>query len=411
MKWIAFLILALGIIVVWPRGEKTQKSISSKEKITSSHRRSNVSRTSAQFGSMRSFAREGEAALKDQIVELWPKINPDLPARDPKVVRFIRILRELGQRDGPATLAFLDGLDQTDKEAFWIQARMAVAGGWALSDPEASARALLMKDEVIPANYQSLMVHRLGPLHPAHQAITRAARQIFERWAGISPDEVKPAAEQAVKNGQNWNLGITSQLCVVANPDDVYSRTVGINRSSIDDILNNPNRSAPSPEPPLTDEMKNLGEPAFTQGEWAARNPELAREMITKAYESDVKTTFSLVLGLARAEDDYGDLISLIAASQRPSLAASLIMNSYPNSDEMAWLLDGRETTWTLTPEQRQEAVSKLLESSVLTDTERETLANFKLPPLPGAFSRPSTGIELEVSPPELPNKVAGPYE
>jgi hypothetical protein len=78
---------------------------------------------------------------------------------------------------------------------------------------------------------------------------------------------------------------------------------------------------------------------------------------------------------------------------------------SQPIAQEMAWLLDGRETTWTLTPEQRQEAVDKLLESSVLTDTERETLANFKLPALPGAFSRPSTGIELEVSPPELPNK------
>ena len=139
MKWFAFLILALGIIVIWPRGDKGEEPTSSKEEISSSHRRSNVSRTTSHSGSRRDFSREGKADLEDQIVELWPEINPDLSGRDPKVVRFIRILRELGKRDGPDALSFLD---QTDKGAAWILARMAVAGGWALSDPEAASQAL-----------------------------------------------------------------------------------------------------------------------------------------------------------------------------------------------------------------------------------------------------------------------------
>jgi hypothetical protein len=396
MKWFAFLILALGIIVIWPRGDKGEEPTSSKEEISSSHRRSNVSRTTYHSGSRRDFSREGKADLEDQIVELWPEINPDLSARDPKVVRFIRILRELGKRDGPGALSILDQLDQTDKRAAWIQARMAVAGGWALSDPEAASQALLEEDHILPKDYNGIVIApESGSISFLHQSINLVARQIFELWAQEAPDKVKKAA--SIVDGSP--AAIKSQLITVSG------LTSFINRNSIDDILNNPNRSAPRPEPPLTDEMKNLGEPAFTQEEWAARNPELAREMITKAYDSDVKTTFSLVLGLARAEDDYGNLIALVRPDQRLALAISLTPMSQPIAQEMAWLLDGRETTWTLTPEQRQEAVDKLLESSVLTDTERETLANFKLPALPGAFSRPSTGIELEVRPPELPNK------
>ena len=398
MKWFAFLILAIGIIVIWPRGAKGEEPTSSKEKTTSPQRHSNVSRTTSQFGSTRHFSRMDRADLEDQVFELWPEINRDLPGRDPKVVKFIRILRELGKRDGPSALSILDQLDQTDKRAAWIQARMAVAGGWALSDPEAPSQALLEEDHILPKDYNGIVIApESGSISFLHQSINRVARQIFELWAQEAPEKVEKAA--SIVDGSPALLGVKSQLRAASG------LTLFINRNSIDDILNNPNRSTPRPEPPLTDEMKNLGEPAFTQEEWAARNPELAREIITKAYESDVKTTFSLVLGLARAENDYGDLISLIAASKRPGLAASLIMNSYPNSDEMAWLLDGRETTWTLTPEQRQKAVGKLLESSVLTDTERETLINFKLPPSPRAFSRPSTGIELKPSPQELPNK------
>ncbi|MEJ6578608.1 MAG: hypothetical protein QNL33_10785 [Akkermansiaceae bacterium] len=61
----------------------------------------------------------------------------------------------------------------------------------------------------------------------------------------------------------------------------------------------------------------------------------------------------------------------------------------------MVWQLDGRETTWTLSGDQRQEAAQNLVESGSFTNDEKATLlllskaVPYSIPELPNQTKRP----------------------
>jgi hypothetical protein len=402
MKWTALLILTIGLFVFWPKDEARSPISSTKQKSASVQRPSTERRRSGGHSTSSGLQNATTKDLEERVLSQWPEIESGLPARDPRVVKFIRTLRELGKRDGPGTLDFLDQIDQTDKEAAWIQARMAVAGGWALSDPEAAARSLLEKDHILQENYQELtMDFNLGSKTPAHQSITRAARQIFELWAEENHEDVKKTAVEIVSRGSMWNFGIQTQLCVIANRDGVLSGTASINRNSIDYILNNPNRTVPqfhaSQSRPLTSEMQTLGEPDFNQEGWAARNPELALGMIHERRFEKEPDLISLISGLARAHEDYGSLLAMADPTERMKVASHLVQMKHPTVSERIWQLDGRETTWRLPPEIRSQAAETLIKVGRFTPSQRETLM-MKFNSFP-------------VTPPELPNQQKDPAE
>lgn len=402
MKWTALLILGIALFVFWPE-DKLPHSSSSMEEKPASARQSLIEQTRSERKSTSSSLQKlTTGALEESILRQWPEIESGLPARDPRVVKFMRTLRELGRRDGPGTLVFLDQLDQKDKEAAWIQARVAVAGGWALSDPEAAARALLEKDHILPENYQELtMDFNLGSKTSAHQSITRAARQIFELWAEEAHEDVKKTAVEIVSRGSMWNFGIMTQLCVIANRDGILSGTASINRILIDDILNNPNRTVRQfhvgQSRPLTSEMKALGEPDFNQEGWAARNPELALGMLQDRKFEGEQELISLVSGLARTHEDYGSLLAMVDPTERMKVASHLIQMKHPSVSERIWQLDGRESTWQLPPETRSQAAETLINEVGFTPSQRETLMM--------EFN------SFPVTPPELPNQQKDPTE
>lgn len=413
MKWIALLVLAISLILFWPKTDD-HRSSDSKPEPARAYRSSIQRDPPKRQSSSRNFRKAKTSSLQDRIFHQWPEIDASLPASDPRLVKFILILRELGKRDGPGTLALLDQLDRENQIAEWLQARMAVAGGWALSDPEAAAQALLEKDHVLPADFQSSTNGFPIPINtsdPAQIALTRAAKQILSLWVKTSPDLAREEAYNQLKQRPTWNSDILREFVEVAISDEMTQGTGVVERNSIDAILNNPNRSPSSWDSitslPLTDEMKNLGEPATSTSEWAARNPEHALNMINELGRTEEYVSPFLISGLARGNDDYEELVSLAHTSVKMNIARQLIDMSLPHLDENVWLLDGRQTTWTLTVEERAQAARRLLDSTIFSAEERATLnTRYHVVRTPG-FSR----IIGSYSIPELPNKVKDPTE
>ncbi|MDA7934295.1 hypothetical protein N9B65_04545, partial [Akkermansiaceae bacterium] len=222
-----------------------------------------------------------------------------------------------------------------------------------------------------------------------------------ELWAEENHEDVKKTAVGIVSRGSMWNFGIKTQLCAIANRDGILSGTASINRNSIDDILNNPNRTVQqfhvSQSRPLTPEMMTLGEPDFDQERWAARNPELALGMIHERRFEKEQDLISLISGLARALEDYGSLLAIVDPTERMKVAGHLVQLKHPTVSERIWQLDGRETTWQLPAEIRSQAAESLIKVGGFTPSQRETLM-MKFNSFP-------------VTPPELPNQQKDPAE
>ena len=371
MKWWALLVIAILLVALWPKTEAQKATPAANVAQSSQSSRANHSRrpNSQALGSRLAQATDGD--LQSLIIERWPTISSDLPARDASVVEFIRILREMGGRDGPGALAFLDQLDQTNKEAAWLMARVAVAGGWSLSDPEAAALALLEEDNVLPVDSLSFISPKDQRSRDALDlAISQAAAQIFEAWVAQSPDQTEIVALDLLARGASWNFNILSQLTRLALPAQIESNrssSEAVDRNSIDAILNNPNRTVSSTFIRLdklpTDQMKSLGEPASTQAEWAARNPDHAIDLIQQSVNESETVEPQLIAGLGRINSNYQELLALAPLSQREEVTQLLVRIAGPNSDEIAWQLDGRETTWILSQDQRIKAMLGLIES------------------------------------------------
>lgn len=191
MKWGVLFVIAILLVALWPKTDAPNSTPAPETARSSQSSRALQSSRAGQRAQTSPLTRVSDETLRDRILTIWPQIENDLPGRDPSVVELIRTLRELGRRDGPATLSFLDQLGRGGKESAWIRARVAVAGGWALSDPEEASRALLKKDHVLPSDFSKFVMGDLGSHDPQHLAITQAALPIFERWATESPDHAR----------------------------------------------------------------------------------------------------------------------------------------------------------------------------------------------------------------------------
>ncbi|YCM43613.1 hypothetical protein V2O64_20095 [Verrucomicrobiaceae bacterium 227] len=375
MKWIVLSLLCLFLVIFWPRKEhrnptETRRTPSAVKASQSSRSLSPPRKTPG----LR-LTQVSDDILRDRILKIWPKIENDLPGRDPSLVEFIRTLRELGRRDGLATLSFLDQLDRTNKESAWIRARVAVAGGWALSDPEEASLALLKKDHVLPSDFSKyVMGPTLGSRDPCYLAITQAALPIFERWAAEAPDRARQFANEEILRRGGWGFGVFGQFAKVTNPDRLHSSDPG----AINAILNNPDLTVPEfkigPDDSLTDEMQAVGELAFTQSEWAARNPNQAREIIAQSQNFPESLVLQVLIGLARNERNYQNIMSLAPPSLQMNLAEVLLESSISRPAELIWQLDERESTWQLPAFDRRQAAQELFESELFTQEEQNEL-------------------------------------
>lgn len=331
--------------------------------------------------------------LGKRITVLWFEISND--PRDPKVVEFIRLLREFGERNEKKAFDLLDNLDCKGREEHWYQARMAVAGGWALRDPAEAAKALLTEGSVLPKDFEKFthspmkvpadlpQSGRTFP-RPSQVAILRQASEIFKAWSKVDPEEATQFANALSRDQTNAELRrmLFKHVSRVSRGD--FS-SGAVNRASIDAILNNPLRTSShsyssfgaeihgDPEGIYSDLMSE-GEPAFTFEEWAARNPELTRESL-QSPSAHPLWHLNYILGLARIDSDYLGLLEFSPPDQRFGVASGMIsvIDGVPH-DEMVWQLDGRESSWTLNYEQRKEAMQSLVDEGGFSQEERVIL-------------------------------------
>jgi len=151
-----------------------------------------------------------------------------------------------------------------------------------------------------------------------------------------------------------------------------------VSRSSIDAILNNPQRTADDSYArfgmEIHGDVLSEGEAAFTFEEWAARNPESAKDMLQNSPEKVLQSQ-EFVMGLARVDSDYLGLLETHPAKEHFSIASEMIklVDGVP-PDESVWQLDGRASSWTLSFEQRMEAMKRLVDEGSFSREERTTL-------------------------------------
>jgi hypothetical protein len=391
VKWISVIVITFLIAWFWPSSDFREPFAkeNSKPPIETlkrpSDRKARVRRPSR--------GRLSDEDLGKRITVLWFEISND--PRDPKVVEFIRLLREFGKRDEKKAFALLDRLDWQEKEEHWYQARMAVTGGWALRDPAEAVKALLTEGSVLPKDFvkrTSTPVQLPADLpgsgrtfpRPSQVAILRQASEIFKAWSKIDPEEATRFANALPRDETNAELRrmLFKHVSRVVGGN---SGSASVNRASIDAILNNPLRTTSrsyssfgaeihgDPEG-IYGDLTSEGEPAFTFEGWAARNPERAKESLQDPSAHPLWHV-NLILGLARVDSDYLGLLELIPPDKRFGVATEIVsVSAGKPHDEPVWQLDGRESSWTLDYEQRQDAIQRLVDEGGFSPEERATL-------------------------------------
>ena len=365
-----------------------------------------------------------------RITTLWDEISDD--PRDPKVIEFIRLLREFGKRNEVAAFALMDHLDHEDHYKRWLMARVAIAGGWALRDPAAASKALFEDGTVLPKDFEKktglpIILQNEFPQsnHFAPScsqiAILRQASAIFRAWSQSDPEEAKKFANSLPENRTSSGLRrmLRKHLHGFGEPDP-GDATIGLragsapfDRNSIDAILSNPQRTSVYSNSTygleIYGDVLPEGELAFTYEEWAARNPELAEKALkpkavenTKYYPSGSWMSYpawseNLLAGLARKDSDYLGLLEF-GPPVDPFIKANILIQTLTTNtaDEGVWQLDGRESTWTLNLEERKAAMEKLIENGGFSESERSDLTS---------TMNGETESLIFLLPPELPSK------
>ena len=82
----------------------------------------------------------------------------------------------------------------------------------------------------------------------------------------------------------------------------------------------------------------------------------------------------SHITGMTRENDDYESLLSLVHLFEKVATAAHLTVMSMEDPSEQIWILDGRETTWQLSHEERKNAMDRLYQSSFRTSQEQSEI-------------------------------------
>ncbi len=292
--------------------------------------------------------------------------------RDPRVIEFIQLLREFGMRDEVAAFALIDHLSK-DHPVKVLEARMAIAGGWAQRDPGAASRALLTEGAILPSNFrQQTQVKDWDIPLPNHLAIMRQASSIFRRWQEEEPHDLARFAQSQPKI---WDLDLKQELSKFMPLRDLRQSDSDpiVNRNSIDAILNNPNRTArahSSMGHEIYGKVPEGSEPAYTFEEWAARNPEEARVALSSAEN----WRESYLVGLSRIDRDYVNLLDLAPPERRYQSAQALINHNNQSFGRDIWPLDGRESTWQLSQGVTKQAVLEMINEGSFTTDERSQL-------------------------------------
>ncbi|MDA7888120.1 hypothetical protein N9A86_01895 [Akkermansiaceae bacterium] len=332
-------------------------------------------------------------------------------------------MREFGKRDELAAFALLDGLAVGRHTERWLMARVAVAGGWAIRDPAEASKALLNDGAILPKNFEIntgfIVATPSGGLvqtpyvsKASQVAIHRQASYIFKAWSEIEHEAAIHFTNSLAKD--QTSAALLRMLRKHLILDRVREGSTAVNRSSIDAILNNPQRTSPYSTNDFGAEIHgdtlDSGEPAFTFEEWAARNPELAKESLVPK-EIQHSTIYSatplqvipawsnnLIAGLARTNPDYISLLELSAPENHFHTAYQIARSVGRNADdEDVWQLDGRESSWTLNFGQREKAMLDLIEEGNFSDEERAALKT--------KMEGEATRFDFIYEPPELPNK------
>lgn len=336
--------------------------------------------------------------LGKRITTLWDEISDD--PRDPKVVEFIRLLREFGKRDEVEAFALMDGLGRNKDYERWLMARVAIAGGWALRDPAEASKALFEHGSILPNNFPSAYPSMSAP---SQIAILRQASEIFKSWSLVDQEEAQSFASTLPKDQATKEL---RRMFFKHSPniEGYQHATQRVDRSSIDAILNNPLRTSSDSTfgREIHGNVLSEGEQAFTFEEWAARNPELARETLQSAIDSPPHMAIppiwrrNYLRGLARIEPNYLGILELAPPEERLQMASDILYSMSTPDDEMVWQLDGRESSWTLNLDQRIKAMQTLIAEGNFSSKERAELES--------KMNGERTAADF-IQLPELPNK------
>ena len=375
MKWISLSLIAILTLYFWPESPLRSQSAEARNRHDNETANLPYPSTRTLKDEERPHLHLTNEALAARITKLARRKLGD--PRDPKVIEFIRLLREYGARDEAAALALVDLLSE-DPYVRSLEAKMAVTGGWALRDPEAATRALLTEGAVLPSNFRNqTSISEWGVYLPQHVAIMRQASYIFEAWKAAAPGDF---AQFAHSKPDIWDLDLSFEfskhlppLTQNINSQSLASENTDVQRNSIDAILNHPNRTSTYPtliDDQVYDDLPAGSEPAYTYEEWAARNPRDARAALSTAAtwrESDL-------LGISRVDSDFAGLLALTPPDRRLQSAETLIMRHSTTYYREIWPLDGRESTWQLSERDTQQAIRTMINESSFSHEDQQRL-------------------------------------
>lgn len=367
----ALLILAALIFFITqspPQPKTTPQSPTKSTRLPSSPRSKTNPFQSLQVSSQNLTDQQLRAAIKTE----WSKLNNRPNNRDLPIL--VSHLRELGRRESLDGLLILRELlssgNPTDKQ----QANIAIIAGWGIADHEAAATFLYTNINVL--NEQGTTW--LTSPNILNKTLELAEYEIQARWTLEDPEGFLTMLNQA-DSGFPVNP---------ARREKVHQRFPQ---------LPNPDREAADADPfgtspdavagggikprPGTRYFSNFGgERSASPIEWAARNLDLARQLIERT-RSDPYTPTSLIYahdfpkiigGLSLRNSDYQALVDLAPPSQRLEAIRQIIVLTGTHHTQEAWPVDGRPAPTQLSQSERTDAIkSVILSEPTLTEDDR----------------------------------------
>ena len=297
-------------------------------------------------------------ALKAAIETEWSKLNDRKHNRELSTI--ITFLRELGRRDGLKGIEFLSTLPRLNNEYDFAQAKIAVIAGWGI-DHHVDAGTFLYWDL---ENFTPL-VREHSPEFTKQSGAVKTALDLVEyeiqnRW--LNEDR-----ETFLRMIYRLPIDHKRLKSVKANFRALYSApTKNLSLSSKES-----NNKIIKPRFPNQAYPELDGERSKSLVEWAARNPELARNLISPQKGSSAPPIHNgdlhkLIHGLAYQSSDYQSLFGSLSKLRREMVTPMLASLISESTHGYTWPVDGRPNPWKLSPDECAQAMKSYLKTETI---------------------------------------------
>ncbi|MFT6864356.1 MAG: hypothetical protein ACJAVK_002921 [Akkermansiaceae bacterium] len=299
--------------------------------------------------------------LRTAIKTEWSKL--DQRPNNRELPTLIAHLRERGRRDGLDGLLFLNDLPFSGYPTDSLQAKIAIIAGWGLDDHEEAATFLYTNINLLKEQGTTWLV---SP-NIMEKALELAEYEIQARWVHEDSEGFLAMLYQS-DSGFPVNPArrakVHERFPQLLNPSQEAGDT-----DPFEPALNAAPGITPRSE---TRYFENFGgNRASSTLEWAARNPDLARQLIEPTGSKPNAPTFlfeaedipEIIGGLSLKNPDYQALLDLAPPTQRLAAIENLINLADTHHTEEVWPVDGRPAPTQLSQSERAEAIKSILQT------------------------------------------------